>query len=105
MGLHVKCLQLAERKSSVVCHEGRADLHGQGVSSMAASIDDVERRHWQNLQHHCTAHQILTSTQQPQNCHCDCAHDELETCRASLVNVEQSGQIRMGKPEELIAMQ
>ena len=33
---------------------GKADLHSQGVSSMAASVDDVEGRHWQNLHHHRT---------------------------------------------------
>ena len=35
---------------------GVCDLHGQGISSMAASINDVERWDWQNLQcTHCTS--------------------------------------------------
>ena len=72
----------------------RADLHGQGVSSMAASIDDVEGRNWQDLQHHCTAQQTLNPTQQSQKWHCFLDHDELEACRASLVNVEQFDQSR-----------
>lgn len=35
---------------------GVGDLHGQGIASMAASVDDVERWDWQDLQRtHCTS--------------------------------------------------
>ena len=32
----------------------KTDLHGKGIAGMAASIDDVEGRHRQNLQHATT---------------------------------------------------